>query len=134
MTRISQPLWTPAVTALSQYHPVVVEGMGYYDPRDPQRVADHILEQLHRHWDSKETSLKPKLVVIQGDPKADRGISAITPLVAKQLSVSRGLVCLDPEIAAYHAPNADRENVILELKYRELTQILEATRPGSIEV
>jgi len=38
---------------------------------------------------------KPRLVVTQGDPLEARGISAITPRVAAEFGLSRGLVCLD---------------------------------------
>lgn len=142
----------PAVQALSQYHPVIIEGMGYYDPRDPKLVASHIFDQLQTHWSLKETNhgeqqqqqaatgelpshCSPKLIITQGDPRNERGISAITPLVAEQhLKVKRGLVCLDPDIADYHSPNADRENVILEVKYSDMASILKETiRPNIIE-
>jgi len=148
----------PAVQALSQYHPVIIEGMGYYDPRDPNLVASHIFDQLQTYWSLKETSHEaqqqqadidelpshchlqsitktPKLVITQGDPLNERGISAITPLVAEQhLKVKRGLVYLDPEIADYHSPNADRENVILEVKYSDMAAILKETiRPNIME-
>lgn len=116
---------THALLTLSKYHPVVVEGMGYYDPRDPALVANNIYTALQRHW--KENPLKddkPKLIITQGDPLADRGISAITPRVAELLGVSRCLIYLDEEIASYHSPNADRENVSLEIKYSFLTSML----------
>ena len=58
------------------------------------------------------------------------GISAITPRVASLLGVCRGLVCLDPDIASYHAPDADRDNVILEVRYSQLTAVLEEGRRG----
>ena len=115
---------TNFLLALSKYHPVVIEGMGYYDPRDPTVVAQHIHSQLQQHWSERPVD-KPKLIITQGDPLSERGISAITPKVADLLGVSRGLVCLDPDIADYHAPNADRDNVILEVRYSELTDILE---------
>ena len=60
---------------------------------------------------------KPLIIVIQGDPAAARGISAITALVANHLGIARCLVCLDDHIADYHSANADRENVVLELRY-----------------
>ena len=50
--------------------------------------------------------------------------------MANLLGVSRGLVCLDPDIASYHAPNADRDNVILEVRYSQLTAELEKWRSG----
>jgi hypothetical protein len=119
---------------LSKYHPVIIEGMGHYDPRDPTVVARHIHSQLERHWSERQIIIdKPKLVITQGDPLSERGISAITPRVATLLGVSRGLVCLDPDIASYHAPNADRDNVIVEVQYSELVRVLEAQRKGTIQ-
>ncbi|KAL3927720.1 MAG: hypothetical protein SGBAC_012966, partial [Bacillariaceae sp.] len=83
---------------------------------------------------------KPKLVITQGDPLSERGISAITQILAGTsinsstsssehscLNVKRGLVYLDPEIADYHYPNADRDNVILEIKYSDMAAILTET-------
>ena len=67
------------------------------------------------------------------------GISAITPRVARLMKehqgahVARGLVCLDPDIASYHAPNADRDNVILEVQYSQLTAELEKRRRGVMD-
>lgn len=120
------------LSSLSQYHPVVIEGMGSYDPRDPSLVAAQVAERLRSHWGAKPVT-KPKLIVTQGDPLEARGISAITPRVAAELDVSRGLVCLDEDIAAYHAPNADRDNVILELRYSQLVAALNECQPGSVK-
>ena len=66
------------------------------------------------------------------EPEIFPGISAITPRVARLLGVDRGLVCLDPDIAAYHAPNADRDNVTLEVRYSQLTAELERWRAGVV--
>lgn len=102
--------------------------MGHYDPRDPETVAKRVHDQLMKHWESRsdmEVCSRPKLIISQGDPVADRGISAITPRIANMLGVPRGLVVLDPEIAAYHSRNADRTNVILECKYNEMVSLLE---------
>ena len=180
---------TNSLVALSKYHPVVIEGMGHYDPRDASVVAQNIHSQLERHWSERQQIDKPKLIIIQGDPLSERGnnrqirlhfvvlplpctgkvniwdrgcvkspevarelsletlftfpvvcrkleyeiitgISAITPRVANLLGVCRGLVCLDPDIASYHAPNADRDNVILEVRYSQLTAELEKWRSG----
>ena len=108
--------------------------MGYYDPRDPDVVANHIHEQLLQHWDSKqEECTKPKLIITQGDPLTDRGISAITPRVADLLGVPRGLIVLDEEIADYHSPNADRTNVILEYKYSQMTSVLDDNTLAELE-
>lgn len=116
---------------LMQYHPVVIEGMGGYDQRDPAEVASQVAEQLTKHWDNKPP-LKSLLIVTQGDPLEARGISAITPRVADYFGISRGLVCLDEHIADYHSPNADRQNVILELWYSQLTEQLDHSKPGTI--
>jgi hypothetical protein len=150
MTRTSSQLLTNVLLAgsstLSKYHPVVIEGMGDYDPRDPAVVAQHIVTQLQRHWscsddsgaDSeerqriKDNHQKPKLLITQGDPLRDRGISAITPLVADLLNISRGLVVLDEHIAPYHSPNACRENMIWEMNYSELATVLEDHQPGTL--
>eukprot|EP00980_Cylindrotheca_fusiformis_P010456 scaffold2322_cov135-Cylindrotheca_fusiformis.AAC.15 len=107
--------------------------MGNYDPRDPDLVANHICENLLRHWDDNDDAFsqqqrrrKPKIIVTQGDPLSEKGISAITPRVAKLLgNVPRCLIVLDDEIADYHSPNADRDNVVLEYKYSQLTSVLE---------
>ena len=124
------------VSELAKYQPVVVEGMGHYDPRDPHVVAKQIVSQLHRHWGNSSnnisassscnnTTSKPKLLITQGDPQSERGISAITPLVGDMLGMKRGLVVLDEHIDPGHSINAPRENVILEVKYSHLLGLLE---------
>jgi hypothetical protein len=114
---------TDSCLKLAQFHPVFIEGMGSYDERDPVAVADHLVRQLAKHWINKEPA-KPLIVMIQGDPISPRGISAITPLVAKSFGISRCLVCLDEHLADYHSVNADRNNVDLELRYSEMVQQL----------
>jgi hypothetical protein len=71
--------------------------------------------------------------MIQGDPLQTTGIAAITPLVASRLGVQRGLVCLDESIAEYHARDADRHNVCLELRYSQLAERLDDHQAGTIE-
>lgn len=115
--------------ALGKYHPIVIEGMGGYDPRDPRKVASLVTSQLQSRWESTASAstmdhAKPKLVIIQGDPLEERGISAITPLVANHLGIQRGLVLLDEHIADYHAENADYNNVILQFKYTDMVDVL----------
>ncbi|MGS2742489.1 hypothetical protein ACU6TU_02680 [Halomonas sp. LS-001] len=118
--------------SLSHHHPVVIEGMGGFDTRDPAPVASRIVQRLNAHWEQKPIT-QPPLIVIQGDPLEARGISAITPLVAAELGASRGLVCLDESIADYHAPNADRNNVIVEVRYSQLAAILNHNRSGTLQ-
>jgi len=110
---------------LSNYHPIIIEGMGYYDPRNPLDVAKQIQSQLIQHFEKGTPIEKPKLIITQGDPLSERGISAITPLVANLLGVRRGLVTfdLDPQ----HSLNADRQNVILEVSYSQMANILESS-------
>jgi hypothetical protein len=52
------------------------------------------------------------IIVSQGDPLAESGISAITCNVAKGLGVERCLVCFDDcYIDPEHSVNADRRTV-----------------------
>ena len=132
------------IAELARYHPVIIEGMGYYDPRPPAQVAANIVASLQSHWLSctnnageiessgrgnatRTTSnvhAKPKLLITQGDPMAERGISAITPLVSTMLGIRRGLVVLDDHIDPDHAANAPRDDVILECKYSDMLEVL----------
>ena len=110
---------------LPHYHPVVIEGMGGYDPRDPGVVAERIVRNLENHW-LRNPPAKPLLLIIQGDPLEPRGISAITPRIAARFGLGRALVCLDEPMAPYHARDADRDNVILEYRYSQLADVLQA--------
>ncbi|OEU11387.1 hypothetical protein FRACYDRAFT_245858 [Fragilariopsis cylindrus CCMP1102] len=111
---------------LSNYHPIFIEGMGYYDPRDPTIVANNVYQSLQSHFNNNATKTKnvnqnkPYIVILQGDPLHTNGISAITRRVAKLLKCSRGLICLDSNIDPNHSKNADRENVIIEFNYSQL--------------
>mgnify|MGYP000010117254 CR=1 FL=1 len=113
------------------HHPLFVEGMGGYDTRDPKRVAQDVVESVQSHWRLHPPS-KPPLLIVQGDPLEPRGISAITPLVASELGLERGLIVLDEDIASYHAPNADRDNVVMEARYSQLVERLEEDHPGTV--
>ena len=75
---------------------------------------------------------QPVILLTQGDPIEERGISAITRHVANELSVPRAMVFLDPDIADYHKPNADHHGVIFEIPYSALTSLLERERAGVI--
>ncbi len=114
---------------LTGYHPLIIEGMGGYDPRDPEPIARQIASQLRERW-QVELPTKPVMLLTQGDPIEERGISAITRGVAAALELPRAMVFLDPDIADYHKPNADHHGVILEIPYSALTNLLERERTG----
>ena len=116
---------------LAQYHPLVIEGMGGYDPRTPAPVAARIAAQLRTRW-TLDPPTKPVLLITQGDPIEERGISAITRLVADELSLSRALIFLDTAIADYHQPNADRYKVIMEIPYSDLASVLSQAIPSTL--
>ena len=117
---------------LQSYHPLVIEGMGGYDPRKPAPVASLILTQLQERWLVDPPS-KPILLITQGDPHEERGISAVTRLVADGLGIFRAMTFLDTNIADYHAPNADRYKVIIEIPYSTLANTLQTGIPGALE-
>lgn len=117
------------IDTLAQYHPLIIEGMGGYDPRDPEPIAQQIALQLRTRWQALPPT-KPIILVTQGDPIEARGISAITRGVAAALELSRAMVFLDPAIADYHKPDADHHEVILEIPYSALTSLLERERAG----
>jgi len=119
------------IDALAEYHPLIIEGMGDYDPRDPEPVAKQITSQLRARWQA-DPPTKPVILVTQGDPIEARGISAITRGVAAALELPRAMVFLDPAIADYHKPNADHHGVILEIPYSALTSFLDDARPGYV--
>ena len=112
------------IEELNLYHPLIIEGMGGYDPRDPSPVAAVIAKQLQARW-LIEPAPKPILLITQGDPYEPNGISAITRIVADQLNISRALIFLDPGIADYHAPSADRYKVIFENSHAQMGSALQ---------
>ena len=124
---MTAPSYTSVIDALAQYHPLIIEGMGGYDPRDPEPVAMQIVSQLRDRWRAQPPA-KPVMLVTQGDPIEERGISAITRIVANELGIPRAMAFLDPDIADYHKPNADHEGVILEIPYSVLTEVVENER------
>ena len=119
------------IDALGGYHPLIIEGMGGYDPRDPEPIAARIVSQLRARW-QVQSPTKPIILVTQGDPIEERGISAITRYVADELDVPRAMAFLDPAIADYHKTNADHKGVILEIPYSLFTSLLEDALPGYI--
>ena len=120
-----------AIQTIRGHHPLVIEGMGGYDNRDPSWVTEVILEQLKARW-AIDPPKRPLLLITQGDPFEEKGISAITRLVADRLAIQRALIFLDPSIADYHALNADRYKVICELPYSALTHLLQTERPEAL--
>ena len=116
---LSQVISQEGLQELSKHHPLVIEGMGGYDTRDPVLVASTIHERLRKHWKTTPPN-KPLILVTQGDPMEERGISAITRIMSDRLGVPRILVYLDPSIASYHAPNADRYKVSHEVLFSAL--------------
>ncbi len=126
---MTTPPKTGPVESLAQYHPLIIEGMGGYDPRDPEPVARQIASQLSERWRAQPPT-RPLILVTQGDPIEERGISAITRHVADELGIPRAMVFLDPDIADYHKPNADHHGVTLEIRYSALTSLLERERAG----
>jgi hypothetical protein len=126
---MTAPADTSVIDALAQYHPLIIEGMGGYDPREPAPVAMQIVSQLHDRWRERPLA-KPVILVTQGDPLEARGISAITRHVTNELDIPRAMAFLDPDIADYHKPNADHHGVILEIPYSLLTKVLENKHLG----
>lgn len=126
---MTTPPKTNPFDVLAGYHPLIIEGMGGYDPRDPEPIARQIASQLRERWQVKLPT-KPVMLLTQGDPIEERGISAITRSVAAALELPRAMVFLDPAIADYHKPNADHRGVILEIPYSALRSLLERERAG----
>jgi len=120
-----------ALQQLQRHHPLVIEGMSGYDRREPSAVAAVIARQLAARW-SVNPPTKPVLLVTQGDPYEERGISAITRIVADELGVLRALIVLDADIADYHSPNADRYKTVCEISYSTLTTVLQRDMPGTL--
>ena len=116
------------IESLAQYHPLIIEGMGGYDPRDPEPIARQIVSKLRDRWQAQPLA-KPVILVTQGDPLEERGISAITRNVADELDIARAMVFLDADIANYHKPNADHYRVMLEVRYSALTRVLDNEGP-----
>ena len=120
-----------AIKILATHHPLVIEGMGKHDVRDPFSVASVIHEELKEHW-RRNPPHKTPILVTQGDPIQDRGISAITRTMSDRLGISRILVYLDPSIAAYHVLNADRYNVSHEIPLSSLADELKNSNDSAL--
>ncbi|KAL9186370.1 hypothetical protein ACHAXT_005608 [Thalassiosira profunda] len=87
-------------------------------------VASQIVANLRTHWEERNVT-KPPILITQGDPLTEKGISAITRIVAEELGVKRCLICLDADIDPEHAQLADRHQVVYELRYSQLVEILD---------
>ncbi|GMH69449.1 hypothetical protein TL16_g05162 [Triparma laevis f. inornata] len=111
-----------ALAALKSFHPLIIEGMGAYDPRSPKTVASLLISKIKPRIQSQT---KPVILITQGDPLSDSGISRITRLIADDLDIKRGLICLDSFIDSSHCLNADRYSTILELRYSELLEYVD---------
>ena len=112
---------TAALSKLKEYAPIVVEGgTGRRDQRDPAEVAQRVAAALRPRITERQA-----ILVTQGDPLEETGISAITRAVADELAIPRALVTLPASIDPEHAPNAPREGVILEVSYDALAATLE---------
>jgi len=126
---MTTPPTSGPVESLAQYHPLIIEGMGGYDPRDPEPIALQMASQLRARWQA-DPPTKPVILVTQGDPIEERRISAITRGVAAALKIPQAIVFLRHAHAYHHRPNADHHGVILEISYSMLTKELENERLG----
>ena len=52
------------IDALGGYHPLIIEGMGGYDPRDPEPIASRIVSHLRARWQAHSPT-KPVILVTQ---------------------------------------------------------------------
>ncbi len=119
------------IESLKLFHPLIIEGAGGCDRRDPKSVSSHILDGLQKYW-LKSPPSKSIMLVTQGDPYEERGISAITRLVCDELDIPRTLIFLDPDIADYHRPLADRYKLKFEISYSSISTWLETRKPELI--
>lgn len=116
---------------LKLFHPLIIEGAGGYDTRDPKSVSSHILDDLQQYW-LKFPPSKSIILVTQGDPYEETGISAITRLVCDGLDIPRALIFLDPDIADYHLPLADRYKLKFEISYSSMSSWMETRTPDVV--
>jgi len=122
-----------ALQQLAKFHPVVIEGAATRDTRDPVPVAAQVVRRLRAHWGGARAPpapAAPPILVTQGDPRAPRGIAAVTRLVARELGMPRALVCLDDSVdGGEHSRSADREGVLLEVRLGALAADGEGALP-----
>jgi len=110
-------------STLSPFHPLLIEGHSR-DSRDPTIVGQQLVKNIKNNWKERNIT-KPPILITQGDPLTETGISAITRIVANELDIKRCLVCLDDHIDSEHSVLADRHDVIYELRYSQLVDILD---------
>jgi hypothetical protein len=112
--------WNRLESALKSYHPLFIEGpTEARDQRCPSEVANILLESLSKHIEDRKIH-KPLLLISQGDPIADTGVSAIMDIVAERLNIQKCLVCLDEDMDPNHAKDANRNQVQFECRYKLL--------------
>ena len=119
------------IESLKLFHPLIIEGAGGCDSRDPKSVSSHIIDSLQKYWLKSQPS-KSIMLVTQGDPYEESGISAITRLVCDELDIPRTLIFLDPDIADYHQPLADRYKLKFEISYSSMSTWLETRKPDLV--
>ena len=110
--------------ALRGMHPVFIEGAARSDTRDALIVGRNIARRLQLHWEKRPPPPGPKVIVIQGDPHTEHGISAITRVVSQHLGLPRCLITLDTNLDNTHSLNADRLGVTTELLYSSVAASL----------
>ena len=59
------------VESLTQHHPLIIEGMGGYDPRDPEPIALQMASQLRARWQDGRAERAKE--VARAVDRADRG-------------------------------------------------------------
>ena len=73
---------------------------------------------------------KLTILITQGDPLMERVINAIARLVAREMGVKRCLVFFDGDINPEDLQLGDRHDMVYELKYLQLVDILNEKNGG----
>lgn len=124
--------YTEIRSSIQNYHPILIEGPGRSDERDATPIANRIAQSIRQNMITKNIT-KPLLLISQGDPVEpgkNAGIASVVNHVLTKLELKRGLVCLDEHIADYHAKDADRTNVVYEMRYSQMVKIVEQHDPS----
>ena len=125
-------MMSASLQLLSACHPLIIEGPGRHDTRDPASVARQLCSRLRSHW-KQHPPQREVVLVTQGDPIEETGIAAITRHVASELGISRCLVALDTSIDPTHKKLADMEAVSMELWYSQLAEIVSNGKGPGLE-